>query len=155
MGHALIELAQMNFEGSSRFSDLGIIPGPGRQNGAGQFEMGRMTELQANASERRLTLRVKVQPPITLTVGDRQVPAYTRDLSNNGAYFYLAFSQSALIGLDFEFVVELPPEITLSVCCRIRCRARLLRKEKTSRSLSGVAAEILDYSILGQAPSAA
>ena len=105
--------------------------------------------------DRRIRQRFSINAPLILFIADREVPAYTRDLSNKGAYFYLAFSQSPLIGLDFEFVVELPPEITFSTCCRIRCRARLLRKEKTSRSLSGIAAEILDYSILGQATSTA
>jgi len=151
----LTELTHIGFDVSTRFSELAIAPKPRLHNRTGQFEMGRMTEPLANASERRGTRRFKVHAPITLKIGDREVPAYTRDLSNKGAYFYLAFAHSPLIGLDFEFVVELPPEITFSTCCRIRCRARLLRKEKTSRSLSGIAAEILDYSILGQATSTA
>jgi hypothetical protein len=151
----LIELTRTGFDVSTGFLDLAIVQKPRLHNRTGQFEMGRMTEPLANASERRGTRRFKVHAPITLKIGGREVPAYTRDLSNKGAYFYLAFSQSPLIGLDFEFVVDLPPEITLSTCCRIRCRARLLRKEKTSRSMSGIAAEILDYSILGQATSTA
>jgi hypothetical protein len=151
----LIVLQRSGFDGSTKFSDLAIVPEPRLRNRTGQFEMGRVKSPLANASERRVTRRFKVLAPMTLTIGDREVSAYTRDLSNRGAYFYLAFAQSALIDLDFEFVVELPPEITLSTGCRIQCRARLLRKEKTSRSLSGIAAEILDYSILGQAASTA
>jgi len=151
----LTELTRMGFGISTGFLDLANVPKPRLHNRTGQFEMGRMTEPLANASERRGTRRFKVHAPITLKIGDREVSAYTRDLSNKGAYFYLAISQSPLISLDFEFVVDLPPEITLSTCCRIRCRARLLRKEKTSRSMSGIAAEILDYSILGQATSTA
>jgi hypothetical protein len=62
-------------------------------------------------------------------------------------YFYLAVSDSKLIDRDFEFIVELPAEITLSTCCRIRCRGRVIRKEEASIDFAGVAAQILDYSI--------
>jgi PilZ domain len=145
----------MSFDGSTRSSDSAIKPEPGLHNGTRQFEMSRLTQPLAIASERRGTRRFKVDAPITLKISGREVPAYTRDLSNRGAYFYLALSHSALIDLDIEFVVELPPEITLSTCCRIQCRARLLRKEKTSRRLVGIAVEILNYSIPGQVTSTA
>lgn len=115
--------------------------------------MGGMTQPPAPADDLRTTQRFRVNVPLTVMIGDREIPAYTRDLSNRGVYFYLALAHSTLIDADFEFVVELPPEITLSVCCRIRCRAKLLRNEKTATDLSGVAAEILDYSIRGDAVS--
>jgi hypothetical protein len=98
--------------------------------------------------DRRIRQRFSINVPLTLLVGDRQISAYTRNLSNRGVYFYLALCDSELVDVDLEFVVELPPEITLSTCCRIRCRGRVVRKEKTSNSLTGVAAEILDYSIV-------
>ena len=113
--------------------------------------MGRNTAKRAAADDLRGTQRFKVSVPLTVTIEGRGISAYTRDLSNRGVYFYLGTAQSGLIDVDFEFTVELPPEITLSTCCRIRCRARLLRREKSSRSVSGVAAEILDYSILREA----
>lgn len=70
-------------------------------------------------------------------------------------FFYLAADDSGLIDHDFEFLVELPPEITLSTFCRIKCHGRALRKEKSRMSLTGVAAEILEYSILKETgPSA-
>ena len=100
------------------------------------------------ANDRRGRQRFSVNAPLTVIVGDREIPAYTRELSNRGVYFYLDLADSALIDRDFEFVLELPPEITLSTRCRIRCQGRLVRKEKASRNLAGVAAEILDYSIL-------
>lgn len=86
--------------------------------------------------------------PLTVYIGDREIPAYTRDLSNRGVYFYLDLADGALIHRDFEFVVDLPPEITLSTSCLIRCRGRLVRKESDVKNLTGIAAEILDYSIL-------
>lgn len=99
-------------------------------------------------TDRRRIPRFLVRAPLTVIAGDREIPAYTRDLSNRGVYFYLASDDGGLIDQDFEFLVELPPEITLSTFCRIRCHGRALRKDKAKMSLTGVAAEILDYSIL-------
>jgi hypothetical protein len=46
--------------------------------------------------------------------------------------------------------VELPPEITLSNSCLIRCRGRVARTELTLRNETGIAAEILEYRILNE-----
>jgi hypothetical protein len=110
---------------------------------------------QTTEDERRGMQRFRISAPLTIFTGDHEIPAYTRDLSNRGVYFYLASADGILIDGDFEFMVELPPEITLATCCRIRCRGRLVRKEKTSMNLTGVAAEILNYSILWEAMSIA
>jgi hypothetical protein len=113
--------------------------------------MVRRTPVSEATIDRRIIPRFRVRAPLTVIVGDREIPAYTKDLSNKGVYFYLASDDSGLIEQDFEFLVELPPEITLSTFCRIRCRGRALRKDKARMSLTGVAAEILDYSILKEA----
>ena len=110
--------------------------------------MNRRSLLPATATDRRKTQRFPVNVPLTLTIDQQKVSAYTKDLSNRGAYFFVAGAQSPKIENDFEFVVELPPEITLSTYCWIRCRARLLRTEEISNSMSGVAARIVDYAIL-------
>jgi hypothetical protein len=111
-----------------------------------------MTE-DFTTNDRRGSQRFKISAPLTVLVGGDEISAFTRDLSNRGVYFYLALPDSALIDRDFEFLIEMPSEITLSSSCRIRCRGRLVRKEMTSRNVSGagVAAEILDYSILRDA----
>ncbi len=107
------------------------------------------------ANERRRIQRFRVRAPLTVIAGNREIPAYTRDLSNRGVYFYLASDDSGLIERDFEFFVVLPPEITLSTFCRIRCHAQALRKEKTKLNFTGVAAEILDYAIVKEASTIA
>ena len=117
--------------------------------------MVRRTPVSETTNDRRKIPRFRVRAPLTVIAGDREIPAYTRDLSNKGVYFYLASDDGGLIERDFEFLVELPPEITLSTFCRIRCHGRALRKEKAKMSLTGVAAEILDYSILKEAGSSA
>ena len=99
------------------------------------------------ANDRRDRPRFPLNVPLTVLVGDRTVAGFTRDLSDRGVYFYLALPDSNIVEGDFEFVVELPPEITLSTWCPIRCQGRLMRKEQTAKELTGIAAQILQYSI--------
>jgi hypothetical protein len=69
-------------------------------------------------------------------------------LSNQGVYFYLDLAEGAQMNGDFDFLVELPPEITLSTCCMIRGQGRVVRTDKhTASQLTGIAAEILHYSM--------
>lgn len=112
--------------------------------------VGMMHDESTSTNERRGSQRFKISAPLTVIAGEHEIPAYTRDLSNRGVYFYLTLSDSALIEKDFEFTIEMPSEITLSANCRIRCSGKLVRKEVTSRNLTGagVAAEILNYAIL-------
>jgi hypothetical protein len=121
---------------------------PGLRRSAMDFEMVQMKAKLKEEIDRRERQRFSISAPLILFLGDREVPGYTRDLSNRGVYFYLALSDSRLLDCDFEFVVELPPEITLSSCCRIRCKGRAIRKDENQTNLAGVAAEIMHYSIL-------
>ena len=107
-----------------------------------------MTEEFTAANDRRGSQRFRISAPLTILAGDREISAYTRDLSNRGVYFYLGSDEIASVDLDFDFMLEFPPEITLSTVCRIQCRGRAVRKETVPGNLTGVAAEILSYSIL-------
>ena len=111
-----------------------------------------MSENLALGHERRDGLRFSRNAPLTVLAGDREIPAYTRDLSNRGVYFYLDLTHSTLIDSDFEFLVKIPPEVTISTYCSIRGRGRLLRKENLSGNMTGIAAEILQYAILRDQP---
>lgn len=114
-----------------------------------------MTKRLAVPNERRESQRFKLSVPLTVLVEGREVSAYTRDMSNRGVFFFLSMADGNLLERDFEFVAELPPEVTLATSCHIRCRGRAIRTETISSDLTGVAAEILDYSILREsAPSA-
>lgn len=104
-----------------------------------------------SANDRRERQRFSINAPLTVILGKREIAGFTRDLSNQGVYFFLELADQAPIGDEIEFMVELPPEITLSTCCSIRCQGRVVRKEDTSRQLTGVAAEILKYSIQREA----
>ena len=65
-------------------------------------------------------------------------------------YFFVGAGDRPEAGHEFEFVVELPPEITLSNSCLIRCRGRVARTELTPLNEAGIAAEILEYRILNE-----
>ena len=116
-------------------------------------EKGRMNQDANMAKERRERQRFTVNAPLAILVGGREIPAYTRDISNHGVYFYLAEADGSLIDRNFDFLLELPPEFTQSSCCQIRCQGRPIRMEKAAMGLAGVAAEILDYSILAGSTS--
>jgi PilZ domain len=113
-----------------------------------ESEMARMSESLPIGRDRRKRQRFKINAPVTSFMGDSEIAAYTRDLSNRGVFFYLSQAESTQIDGEFEFMVDLPPEITLSTCCRIRCKARVVRTEESAMNFTGVAAEILEYSIL-------
>jgi len=110
-----------------------------------------MREDSANSTDRRRNRRFSINAPLTVITEDREIPAYTRNLSNTGVYFCLALADGAMIKRDFEFMIEFPPEITLSTRCRIRGRGRLVRTETIATGMAGVAAKILDYSMMSGA----
>jgi hypothetical protein len=104
--------------------------------------------------DRRERRRFSLNAPLTVFAGNREISGFTRDLSNQGVYFYLDTNDAASLGADLDFLVELPPEITLSTCCSIRCRGRVVRTDDTSRQMIGIAVNILDYSIQREAACA-
>jgi hypothetical protein len=106
-----------------------------------------MTSKVHSANERRERQRFGINAPLTVLVGQREIPGFTRDLSNRGVYFYLEMADSETIGGDIQFKVELPPEITLSTCCSIQCQGHVVRTDNTAMQLTGIAAEIDHYSI--------
>ncbi len=73
-----------------------------------------MTGKPQRINDRREGQRFGLNAPLTVFVGKRGIPGFTRDLSNLGVYFYLDMTDSTPIRGDFEFLLELPPEITLS-----------------------------------------
>jgi hypothetical protein len=80
-------------------------------------------------------------------IGKREIPGFTQNLSNRGVFFHLDPADIAMLGGVFEFSVELPPEITFSTRCLVECQGRVVRTERISGQMTGIAAEILQYSI--------
>lgn len=105
-------------------------------------------------NDQRERQRFGINAPLTVFAGTREISGFTRDLSNRGVYFFLDTNDATPLDGDFEFLVELPPEITLSTRCAIRCQGHVVRVDKMSRQMTGIAAEILNYSIQREAACA-
>jgi len=115
-----------------------------------------ITKAMAEESDRRRTPRFELHAPLTLLVGSRRVSAFTRNVSNRGVFFYVGRDGTPDVGQTLSFLIELPAEVVLSSQCLILCEGRAVRTEMTSWNETGVAAEILSYSVLsGKAPAEA
>lgn len=110
-----------------------------------------MNEVESRKDDRRNTPRFSVNIPLTIFVGERTIPGFARNVSDRAVYFHLDHGESETISSDFELELKLPPEVTYSTWCSIRCHARLIRKDITSPESIGIAAEILQYSIIREA----
>ena len=106
-----------------------------------------MTGQLPSEKDRRERRRYGIDAPLTVFIGKREIPGFTQDLSNNGVYFFVDLAEKSPISGDFEFLIDLPPEITLSSCCLVRCRGQVVRTERDLAQLTGIAARILRYSI--------
>lgn len=101
--------------------------------------------------ERRRWQRFRVTAAVSLLINGQPVTGYTQDICNHGVYLMLPAGDGLNREKEFDFVVELPPEITLSSGCEIWCSGRALRIDEGSSQTVGVATEIIDYAITNRA----
>lgn len=106
-------------------------------------------------AENRTTRRFAMRLPVSVKFanGDlHEVEGHTKDVSYRGVFFY---ADAHLIpGSEIEFVLTLPPEVTLADNIRVRCRGRVLRlDEDVPGNRVGVAAVIDKYEFLTPASS--
>jgi hypothetical protein len=100
--------------------------------------------------EKRSTRRFSLDLPISvkfLDNGRRELAAHTRDVSSRGVFMYVDAEITA--GAPIEFVMTLPPEITLSDPIRVRCTGRVLRVDKSDQE-QGVAVAIDKYDFVSE-----
>lgn len=100
--------------------------------------------------EKRSTRRFSLDLPISvkfLDNGRREVAGHTRDVSSRGVFMYL--DTEIRVGAAIEFIMTLPPEITLSDPIRVRCHGRVLRVDKAGQG-QGVAVAIDKYDFVNQ-----
>jgi hypothetical protein len=100
--------------------------------------------------EKRSTRRFTFDLPISvkfLDNGKRELAGHTRNVSSRGVFMYLDTQVKA--GDPIEFVMTLPPEITLSNPIRVRCTGRVLRVDKSGQE-QGVAAAIDKYDFVSE-----
>lgn len=100
--------------------------------------------------EKRSTRRFSLDLPISvkfLDNGPSELAGRTRDVSSRGVFMYL--DTEIAPGAPIEFVMTLPPEITLSEAIRVRCTGRVLRIDKHAQE-QGVAVAIDKYDFVGE-----
>lgn len=90
-----------------------------------------------------------MQLPVTVKLpkGDADsVAAQTKDVSARGVFFYLDSTVSE--GSNIEFVLTLPPEITLTESIKVRCTGKVVRVDQGEGSQVGIAAAIDQYDLI-------
>jgi len=100
--------------------------------------------------EKRSMRRFALELPISvkfLNDGKYELKGRTRDVSSRGVFMHL--SSQITPGATIEFVMTLPPEVTLASAIRVRCHGRVLRVEKNGHE-QGVAVAIDKYDFVGE-----
>lgn len=100
--------------------------------------------------EKRSTRRFSLSLPITVKFpesGAPDVAGHTRDVSSRGVFFYI--DSELAEGNTIDFVMTLPPEITLSDPVRVHCTGKVVRVNPAG-SEKGVAVAIEKYEFLHQ-----
>lgn len=95
--------------------------------------------------DKRSIRRFSLDLPISVRFvdqGQQEINAHTRDVSARGVFMYM--ETEIVAGAPVEFVMTLPPEITLSDPIRVRCAGKVLRVDKLQQA-QGVAVAIDNY----------
>jgi hypothetical protein len=98
--------------------------------------------------DKRNIRRFPLDLPISVKFLDSrslELAGHTRDVSSRGVFMYLDSDISA--GGPIEFVMTLPPEITLSESIRVRCTGKILRVDKATQE-QGLAVAIDRYEFM-------
>ena len=100
--------------------------------------------------EQRSTRRFLLELPISVKSTNNvktELSGQTRDVSSRGVFMCL--NSDLPEGTGLEFVMTLPPEVTLAEPIRVRCTGRVLRVENTDRR-QGIAVSIDRYDFVAE-----
>ena len=96
-------------------------------------------------TEQRSSRRFRLDLPVAVTFPTGDMPgitARTRDVSSRGVFIYSDSNMEK--GSVLEFVMTLPPEITLASPIRVRCEGTVVRVDQSAH-YRGVAVAIGKY----------
>ena len=99
------------------------------------------------SDERRTSTRFKIQAPAIATISQREVWAFTRDISTRAVYFNVVGEDVVPIGEFVDFVIKIPPSMVYFKPCFIRGRGRTIRFDDLGGDESGFVVEILECEI--------
>lgn len=100
--------------------------------------------------EKRSTRRFSLDLPISVKFLENEkleLAGHTRDVSSRGVFMFL--DAELRVGSSIEFVMTLPPEITLSDPIRVRCTGTVVRIDKVAQE-QGVAVAIDKYDFVSE-----
>ena len=102
----------------------------------------------APVDERRGSMRFLIQAPAVVTVGGREIWAFTRNISTTGISFRIPADETApSVGEIIDFVVKIPPTFNSSRHCFINGRGRTIRVDRAAWDETGVVVETYEYEI--------
>jgi PilZ domain len=100
--------------------------------------------------DKRATRRFALHLPVSVRYGEgsKEHSAQTRDVSARGICFLV--DEGVQAGSPIDFMLTLPPEITLTESIRIRCKGHVVRVEgnPAANGKMAVAAVIDEYEFL-------
>lgn len=103
---------------------------------------------EQSLDERRMNARFSIQAPAVATFGNREIWAFTREISTRAIYFRtVGEDDRPPVGEVLEFVIKIPTSMSFSKPCFIRGRGRTVRIDDLGADESGVVVEILEYEI--------
>lgn len=97
--------------------------------------------------ERRTSTRFNIQAPAITTIANKEVWAFTRDISTRAVYFKAAGEETLPIGEFVDFVIKIPPSMVYFKPCFIRGRGRTIRVDDLGGDEWGFVVEILECDI--------
>lgn len=93
-------------------------------------------------------MRFNIQAPMILTIGSREIWAFTRDISTRAVYLRMdADDEKPSLGQELDFVIKILPSMSLSEPRFIKGRGRVIRIDDLEGNETGMVVEILDYDI--------
>jgi len=103
---------------------------------------------QQEPEDRRTSTRFRIQAPAVVTIGGRDIWAFTKEISTLAVYFRTAGEgEKPPLGEPLDFLIKIPPSLSYSKPCFIKGRGRTIRIDELGGEETGVVVEILEYAI--------
>jgi PilZ domain len=99
-------------------------------------------------NRKRYALRLPLSVRPTEVLAAEEILTECTNVSSRGVYFFLQQPAGIDPGSRLELMLTLPSEITRGEPVRVRCEARVQRKETAEKGRVGIAAKIERYRFL-------
>jgi hypothetical protein len=112
-------------------------------------ESGRSV-VEIKMDQQRST-RFRVQAPAIATIRNREILAFTKDISTRAVYLRMVGEpEKPSIGEPLDFFITIPPSLSYPKLCCIKGWGRTIRIDDLGGDETGLAVEILAYDIASE-----